>query len=148
LETSGPIGSDLAAEVVRRFGTLRLRVTGGSMAPGVRPGDTLVVQSCGLGEVSAGEIVVYRRTGRLVVHRVTGYAMQSGERHLLTRGDRARGIDLPVSSMEFLGRVCSLHRDTMTVPAATDRNLIERMISWILSYSNRATSLYLWFAPR
>ena len=60
---------DLAGEVLRSSGRLRLRVTGWSMLPTVMPGDTLIVERVS-GEVSRGEIVLFSRNQRLFAHRV------------------------------------------------------------------------------
>ena len=51
---------ELAREVLRSSGTLRLRVTGWSMLPTVMPGDTLIVDRAG-GGVSRGDIVLFAR---------------------------------------------------------------------------------------
>lgn len=141
------LGCGLAAEVVRRFGAVRLRVTGGSMTPAVRPGDTILVQRCGMAEISTGEIVLFARYGRLFAHRVTGNVTRSGEGCLLTRGDRLRMADPAVSRSELLGRVSRIERKEETIYPSVQRSLAQRMISRILSYSDRATSLYLRFAP-
>jgi signal peptidase I len=142
-ETLGPIGCSLAAEVIRNFGTLRLSVTGGSMAPAVRPGDTIVVQSCGIGEVSIGEIVVFMRDARLVAHRVKACVRHSEELHLVTCGDRLRKADAPVAGSELLGRVSCIERSEVRIFPVTQRSLAQKMFSRVLSYSNRATSFYL-----
>jgi hypothetical protein len=39
VEAANSLGCGLAAELTRRFGSLRLRATWGSMAPAVRPGE-------------------------------------------------------------------------------------------------------------
>ena len=148
MEAFNATGCNLAADLVRTHGSLRLRVAGGSMAPAVRPGDTIIVQSCGMGEVSAGEIVVFMRSGRLVVHRAQASVVDSGESHLLTCGDRNRKLDARVTGAELLGRVTCIERNGITISGVARRSLAQKLISRALSYSNRATSLYLRFASR
>jgi len=94
----------LAAEVLRRFGQLRLRVTGASMLPAIWPGDVVTIRSVWLSDVSRGDLVLFFRGRRFLVHRVWDVLEDS----LLTRGDSVLGPDLPVSSKELLGRVVSI----------------------------------------
>ena len=139
----------LAEEVVRTFGEVRLRVFGTSMVPSIIPGDLVLVRSAGLQEIFPGEVVLYMRSGRFFVHRVVERILIAGEdslgeSHLITRGDRLRRTDAPVSSAELLGRVVSIERDSRKVEiAASDSSLL---IGRLLSSSDLMTSLYLRFA--
>src|SRR5258708_30435290 len=69
---------ELAAQVLRSFGILRLQVTGLSMLPSVRPGDVLFIERRDLREIAAGDIVLFARQGKLVAHRVL-YTTGAGE---------------------------------------------------------------------
>ena len=64
------VGCELAAEVLRSSGKLRLRANGASMLPAVWPGDILHVRRQGVAEALPGDIVLFGREGRLVAHRV------------------------------------------------------------------------------
>jgi signal peptidase len=64
------LGCELAAEVLRSSGRLRLRATGASMLPAVWPGDILSVRSHDVVEALPGDIVLFGREGTLVAHRV------------------------------------------------------------------------------
>jgi len=136
----------LAEEVVRKFGEVRLRVSGTSMVPSILPGDLVSIQKASLPDISAGEIVVYLRKGRFVVHRVVdrnaaGTADHPEGPRLITRGDRLRQDDAPVTELELLGRVVSIERDDRKValPAAGSNRAMVRL----LQASDRVTSLYL-----
>ena len=50
---------ELAVEVARTFGRLRLRVTGTSMMPAIQPGDLLSIDRVNLRDTSPGEIVLF-----------------------------------------------------------------------------------------
>jgi len=95
---------DLAAEVLRRFGQLRLCVTGASMLPAVWPGDVVTIHSSRFSEVSRGDLVLFFRNRRFFVHRV----LEVSGKSLLTRGDSILGPDPPVRPDELLGRVVSI----------------------------------------
>jgi len=99
-----PCKCGLAAEVLRRFGRICLRVTGASMLPAIWPGDIVTIHSVRFPDVSSGDLVVFFRGQRFLVHRVLDVL----EDCLLTRGDSVLGPDPRVSSDELLGRVVSI----------------------------------------
>jgi len=107
-DVSTTLACDLAGEVVRTFGEVRLRVFGTSMVPCVLQGDLISVQRAKLSEISPGEIVLYLRDGGLFVHRVVARAGSLDDPCLVTRGDRLSYNDPLVSSSELLGRVTSI----------------------------------------
>ena len=100
----------LFLEVLRSFGAARLAVTGTSMLPAIWPGDVLEVRRQGVGQVQPGDVVLFRRDGRLVVHRVVERFDRQGGNLLVTRGDRQRATDSPISNDELLGRVTEIFR--------------------------------------
>src|ERR1700692_186590 len=117
----------LAGEIVRSFGEVRLRVFGTSMVPSIHPGDLLTIQRAGLSEISTGEVVLFFQKGRLFVQRVVdqkvaGTAVCLEGSYLITRGDRLRHDDPPVSSSELLGRVVCIERDNRKVEIASHRS--------------------------
>ncbi len=129
------MASGLAEEIIRKFGELRLRVFGTSMAPAILPGDLIVVRRAGLAEISAGDVVLFGRDGRFFVHRtvrrmIASSAEKAGETRLVTRGDRLQHEDPPVSSSELLGRVVSLSRDGRQLPLDTlgPNSLLARLL--------------------
>ena len=96
---------DLAAEVLSLFGHARLPVAGSSMFPCMQPGDMLEIRRPA-GPIQTGDVVVFLRHARLIVHRVVG---QTGDL-LVTRGDRLRFPDAPVPAAEILGCVAAIER--------------------------------------
>ena len=136
----------LAEEVVRAFGEVRLRVFGTSMVPSILPGDLVLIQRASLDEISPGEVVLFFQKGRLFVHRVVERKVLAAsgrpeESCLITRGDRLRHEDPPVTSSELLGRVVSIERDDRIVELPAHEP--DRMIVRLLQSSDRVTYLYL-----
>lgn len=136
----------LAEEVVRTFGGVRLRVSGTSMVPSILPGDFVSIHQARLHDISPGEVVVFSRNGRFVVHRVVDRKVKAGadspeETCLITRGDRLRHNDTPISSLELLGRVVSIERDSRKVELLSTGS--NRPIARLLRASDRLTCLYL-----
>jgi hypothetical protein len=134
---------ELAGEVVRTFGEVRLRVLGTSMVPVIHPGDFLSIQRASLSEISPGEIALYLREGRLFAHRVVARAGSPEQPLLILRGDRLCHNDPPVCASELLGRVDFIERGQRRLQPATGLSMWERMILRLLRFSDRATYLYL-----
>jgi|SRR5947209_138173 len=130
---------DLAEEVLRKFGSLRLRVTGTSMMPCMLPGDLVTVTRASINEISQGEVVLFKRANGFGLHRVVAKPGALPEFTLLTRGDRLRNYDPVVSSEALLGRVESIERNGQQF-----RPVIKLGIaSVLLRYSDVATYLYV-----
>jgi signal peptidase I len=146
---------NLVGEVVGNAGRVRLLVSGTSMVPAMRPGDLITVESADLLRITLGEIVVFKREGRLVAHRVTaifaapaqltdGNAReQLSHTRLITRGDRARHDDSAISSSELLGRVTQIERGSRRVRLRKKLTKADNVICRLLRLSNRVTGLYL-----
>jgi signal peptidase I len=147
-EAAKNLACELIAETVCTFGGVRLGVCGTSMAPAIRPGDLIMVERTGMSEVSTGEIVVFARHSRLIVHRVVVRSSGLGEPFLVTRGDRTWRDDGPVSSPELIGRVTHIERNHFGVPSPSRLNLTEQVVCRLLRFSDRATCFYLRLARR
>jgi signal peptidase I len=108
----------LLTEVLKRFGQVRLRVSGTSMLPAIRPGDILVVHRCAIEDVDSSDVILFGVGERLFVHRVIRKHVSSGAAVLITKGDALRSHDPAVSSSQVLGRVAAVERRT---PVLRDR---------------------------
>jgi peptidase S24-like protein len=115
-DNANTLGCELAGEVVRTFGRVRVRVTGTSMIPAVWPGDVLVVERRAVERIERGEIAVAERDGRLLAHRVIGPrgdgngARGTAGATLTTHGDSLLAADEPLRAEELLGTVVSIER--------------------------------------
>jgi hypothetical protein len=135
------LGCELAAEVLRSFGKLRLRTTGASMLPTVWPGDVLSVRRHNFEEALPGDIVLFVREGRFVAHRVVERTLGKNGIQWVTRGDSVGGNDAPVSSHALLGRVTAIERGSRRL--TPHLSLAGRLLSWVLSRSDLSTRLAL-----
>jgi len=104
--------SDLLADLVRRFGTARVAVTGSSMLPAIWPGDVVKVRHCDSAELRVGQIVLALGDGKLVAHRIRSIA---GDR-IVTQGDSMPQRDPPFAAAEILGQVVAILRDGRDIP--------------------------------
>jgi hypothetical protein len=135
----------LVEDVVRGFGEARIRVFGTSMMPALNPGDVISIQRATIEEVSPGNIVLFSRGGRLFAHRVVEKLGGPDDLRLITRGDRLRRNDPPVSQSELLGRVIRAQRNGKQFDPDKPLNLLEQAIAPLLRASERATYVYMRF---
>lgn len=126
---------ELAGEVLRTSGKLRLQVNGWSMLPSVWPGDTLLVESIPSGRVAEGDIALYFRDRRLFAHRVVS-AVPNQE--IITRGDAMLRPDPPVSHRELLGRVVALVRDGKVIEPRPSLRVLDRFVAALVRRSTIA----------
>ena len=121
---------ELASDLLRFSGRLRLGVTGWSMLPTIWPGDMVVVEKVDGGQVQQGDVVLFRRDHRLFVHRVIAEDRCNRIDVLfVTRGDGMRRADAPVSSSEFLGRVNLILRDGRSIELKRTLSFFERIVA-------------------
>ncbi len=109
--TAAELRSDRWLEGVLRGGRGALWVTlkGSSMVPSVRPGDDLLVTPVRPGEtLREGDLLVARRAGFLVVHRL----VRKLEDAIVMRGDGAWTDDSPIPERDVLARVIGIRHRT------------------------------------
>jgi signal peptidase I len=139
------VGCQLISDVLRSFGSVKVRVTGSSMLPCVLPGDILAVQRKELHEVGPGDIVLFVRENRLIAHRVVNRIRQ-GSVCLVTCGDSMDQNDPPVFAHELLGRVTFIDRWGLRVdPRAT---FFGRLVSIVFRRSQFLTRSLVWIVNR
>ena len=124
---------DLAADVIRGFGTLRLRVNGFSMLPSIWPGDVVSVSTVDRDPYQPGDVVLYTRNGRLFVHRLVEMTGEAA----VTRGDALPDPDPPVRSEDLLGRVVSIERRGSPIALPREVSWRRRLVGAVLSRSGR-----------
>lgn len=129
---------DLAGEVLRSCGTLRLQVMGWSMLPAVWPGDTLVIESANSDAVCEGDIVLFGRDRRLFAHRVVTKPSQPGDSGVVTRGDSMLAPDSPLAEDELLGKVSVIVRNGRGMAPSRSLRLSERAVAALVRSSEIA----------
>lgn len=87
-------------------GVLRLKVTSQSMAPLLRPGDYILVESTPLDKIRRGDLIVTRREDDYLTHRLVAKSAQGW----LTKGDQNSQADAPVEVREVVGLVVAYVR--------------------------------------
>lgn len=134
LQDTHALKCELASEVLRSSGNLRLRVTGWSMLPTVWPGDTLLVERASADQVSDGDIVLFGRDQRMFVHRVIAKGEPQNQ-EIVTRGDSMPASDSPVSDKELLGRVSFIVRNGKCIEPNKAMRLSDRAVAAVVQCS-------------
>jgi hypothetical protein len=145
MSDASAVKCELAAEVLRSFGTLRFAATGSSMLPSIWPGETLVVERVEPEQVCIGELVLVGREGRLCAHRVIGIAGDSQNPQWVTQGDALPVPDRSVAGNELLGRVAYVIRAGKCVAVPTELSVPAKVIAKIIrrSFFAARTLVYL-----
>jgi signal peptidase I len=127
-EAGGDHKLDLATEVLRAGGSIRLRALGNSMLPSIWPGDVLCVEHKRGEEIVPGDIVLVARDGRFFIHRL----IEKRDSGWVTRGDSLAQDDSPVVESQVLGKICSIQRKDRVVPANPRISWLNRALAWML----------------
>jgi signal peptidase I len=135
---------ELASEVLRSTGHLRMQVTGWSMLPAIWPGDTLLVERTNSDSVSRGDVVLVGRNRRLFVHRVIKKANsfeQIPKVRIVTQGDAMPRPDPPCSQAELLGKVSFVMRNGRLIEPSKTPGVGNRLVSSLVRRSRSAARM-------
>ena len=100
----------LITETLETRGRVLLKTYGSSMQPWMKPGDISLIRKTAVENVLPGDLVLFRRQGRLFLHRVVRERFNSGVREISTKGDAHPEADGWIGKEELLGRVAHVFR--------------------------------------
>ncbi len=113
-ETTSCVLNGLWEELLIKHETCWARVVSNSMYPSITRGDEVLVETAHTEKVRFGDIVVFKRNGGLITHRVIGKREFGGERHFLEKGDAVLRCSL-VSARDVIGRVTAISTSGKTL---------------------------------
>lgn len=119
---------ELATEILRSGGSIRVKALGTSMLPTIWPGDILQIERKPWDELAVGDVVLVKREKRVVIHRLVG----SSGRRWVTRGDAMPQDDPPVAPDDVLGRVSQIERCNRATEPRRRVLLVQRVLAWVL----------------
>lgn len=108
---------DLSNELLNEDLKLKFKMTGNSMFPVFRHGDTGIVSRCSPEELQIGDILVFKMDGKLVAHRLVKKVYIDQKLMLCTRGDKNYKQDPTFPLENLIGRITSFERKGKTKPA-------------------------------
>lgn len=114
-------------------------VTGRSMLPLIRDGDRVLITHSA-GGVRRGDVILFRREGMLIAHRVL-QSCEAGST-FVTKGDNAFDLDPTLNAREIVGRVRAIEREGRCMSLETTP---WRIVGWLIATGTLAwMRLYEW----
>jgi signal peptidase I len=107
----------ISEELLRNGVNVRIATRGSSMFPLIRTGDRITISPDT--DMKIGDLVVFRRNGAMVCHRLVKIFEKEGTTHYQTRGDTVWGLDDPVLRHELLGKVIKIDMMSLSVARRT-----------------------------
>jgi signal peptidase I len=123
---------NLATQVLRSWGALQLRVNGASMIPTLWPGDLLTLRSQNFEQIEPGNLVLYVREEKFIVHRAIRKLMTADGEFLITQGDCVAREDAPVPATALLGTVSQIQRHGLVLATDPQFPLGHRILASLL----------------
>jgi signal peptidase I len=85
---------------------LRIRSDGYSMYPQIKPGSFLLIEPVGdISSLKENEIIAWKRSSGMVVHRLVRIERSGKVNTYITRGDSCHGEDEPLNAEQIVGKV-------------------------------------------
>jgi len=123
--------------------TITLRVTGKSMHPLMRQGDSIRLEKCAPGTLAIGDIITFKKDGIYLTHRVLWTTKKGNRIGLITKGDNEINIDPPVSANHILGKVVAIGRANRTLRLRTPSwRFINRLLGVLFLVETTSILLY------
>jgi hypothetical protein len=133
----------IAGEILRTNGSLRMRVLGASMIPTIWPGDIVTIQNRMGNDIGQGAIVLASRNGRFFIHRIVRKFESPEGSRWISRGDSMTEEDPVWSDCEMLGRVTKIERRGRSLLAETQLSFFSQVVGRLLCNSNLLRNLVL-----
>ncbi len=103
--------AELVADLLRSGYPVRFRVTGRSMTPAIRHGETVIVAPVSAADLRPGDVALYARGKRVFAHRLLAVVQDQGKHpSFLLRGDNMPDCDRPVGAEAILGKLVQVKR--------------------------------------
>jgi signal peptidase I len=139
--TAGPL-SPAKAEIAEFFGdvldsgiSIRVRVTGRSMAPFLNGGEVVTIRKVPMSNLRRGDLIFFDGPeGFPVLHRLVRKRRKGGGTIIFqTRGDALKSFDGPVQYGEILGKVSKIERvHPVSGPVQVDmESSVQRKINYL-----------------
>jgi signal peptidase I len=92
---------------------VRISTRGPSMFPLIQTGDRITITpgNC----FGVGDIIVFKREGQMICHRLVEVFEKGGIKYYQTRGDSFFSLDEPVTSDQVLGKVLKIEKEKVSL---------------------------------
>ena len=103
------LGKEMLSDALRKGRAIDIRAFGFSMWPRIKDGALVHIEPCDGERVQPGDVVLFERSERLVLHRV----LRVARHRLLLKGDACLDVDGWVSRKRVVGRLDSRSGDRL-----------------------------------
>ncbi len=101
----------LFEDILNRGLSLRVKVTGRSMASFLRGGELLTIRKATGSSLHIGDLIFFKTVdGSLQLHRIVKKQLKDNTIFFQTKGDALRNMDNPVCEYDVLGKVCKIEK--------------------------------------
>lgn len=142
-EPTDDLRQNMAVELLRSYGFLRLRVLGQSMLPTIWPGDVVTIVRALADAMEIADIGVFRRDHRFFVHRVKNILGIAGATRFVTRGDSTADDDPFFPADTLLGKVVLIQHKNRSPVLSRHFPLCARAAGWLFARSSPLRNLAL-----
>lgn len=131
------ISNELWCDFFAQKGKGWLPVLTDSMVPMIRPGDQVLISFTGVEQINFGDILLFKRNGELIVHRVLRKWQREEGVYFLEQGDTRYTFGL-VSAKNAIGRVDLVKRGNkiMDLTSPLSRITSVALTAWLALSSN------------
>lgn len=97
--------SGLLKDSLRKYGSVWMRLEGKSMLPFLKSGTMISVRNVDIGDIHIGDIVVFKKDGVTIAHRVFRKVSSAGRFFLRTKSDISFYAEPLISHEGLIGKV-------------------------------------------
>ncbi len=120
---------DIVSGALLKGYVIDMKLYGYCMRPIINNGDLAQISPVEYDELSVGDIVVYGFNDKLKIHRLIKKVKWHGNNVFVTKGDKSKFIDTPVSSNRLIGRVTKVYKNQQVLNLTS---YLWRLINYLL----------------
>lgn len=135
LKVPVPVLNDLWEKLLIEHETCWASVVSNSMSPMIKQGYQVLVEKAHADALRFGDIVVFRRPGNLMIHRILGQREFGGARYFLENGDANLHSSL-VPGENIIGRVVVIRNSSKTFKTISGSGRLLQLTLACISYSS------------
>ena len=128
-----PAVTELFQDILDSGVSLRVKVTGRSMAPLLKGGDILTIKKVSHLSLRKGDLIFFKdNLGHPVIHRCIRKGTSKNDMTIQTKGDALLRPDKPIHHNQVLGKVCMMERAPLNSGSAPIN--MESTVWMVLNY--------------
>ena len=128
---------------------ITLRVSGKSMHPLIKQGDSIRIEKCAPGALAIGDIITFKKDAAYFTHRVLWVKKKDNSIILITKGDNEINVDPLVSPNHIVGKAVAIKRTNRKLHLETPYwRFVNRLLGFLFLLEMTSILLYRFSAGR